>query len=73
VSLAIGVAVGLAALSFILILVLGLVRHLKALTSSLHAFQDEVRPILEEIQHSSDAAQRRMEGLSEGPGGRLRR
>src|SRR5439155_992901 len=43
------------------------------LASSLHRFQDEVRPVLEDIQRSSDTAQRRMQELSERPGDRLRR
>ncbi len=72
-ALAIGLALGLAALAFLLILVLGLVRHLKVLTSSLRRFQDEVQPVLEEIRRQSVKAQERMQGLSEGPGGRLRR
>ena len=72
-ALAIGLALGLAALAFILILLLGLVRHLKVLTASLRRFQDEVRPVLEEIQQQSVTAQERMQGLNEGPGGRLRR
>jgi len=57
----------------VIILVIGLVRHLKVLASSLHRFQDEVRPVLEDIQRSSDTAQRRMQELSERPGDRLRR
>jgi len=73
VALAIALAAGLATLAFLIILVLGLVRHLKVLASSLHRFQDEVRPVLEDIQRSSDTAQRRMQELSERPGDRLRR
>jgi hypothetical protein len=73
VALAIGLALGLAALTFLLVLVLGLVRHLKVLTASLRRFQDEVQPVLEEIQRQSVTAQERMQGLGEGPGGRLRR
>ena len=72
-ALAIGLAVGLAAFAFLLVLVLGLVRHLKVLTASLRRFQDEVQPVLEEIRRQSVKAQERMQGLSEGPGGRLRR
>jgi len=72
VALAIGLALGLAAFAFLLILVLGLVRHLKVLTASLRRFQDEVQPVLEEIQRQSVTAQERMQGLNEGPGGRLR-
>ena len=71
-ALAIGLALGLAAFAFLLILVLGLVRHLKVLTASLRRFQDEVQPVLEEIQRQSVTAQERMQGLNEGPGGRLR-
>jgi len=73
VALAIGLSLGLAAFAFLLILVLGLVRHLKVLTASLRRFQDEVQPVLEEIQRQSVTAQERMQGLNEGPGGRLRR
>ena len=71
-ALAIGLTLGLAAFAFLLILVLGLVRHLKVLTASLRRFQDEVQPVLEEIQRQSVTAQERMQGLNEGPGGRLR-
>jgi hypothetical protein len=73
VALAIGLALGLAAFAFLLILVLGLVRHLKVLTASLRRFQDEVQPVLKEIQRQSVTAQERMQELNEGPGGRLRR
>jgi len=73
VALAIGLAVGLAALTFFLVLVVGLVRHLNVLTASLRRFQHEVQPVLEEIQRQSVTAQERIQGLGEGPGGRLRR
>jgi hypothetical protein len=72
VPFAIAVAAGIATLVFLLVLVLGLVRHLKTLAASLHRFQDEVRPVLEDIQRQSATAERRMQGLGEGPGGRLR-
>ena len=71
-AFAIVLAVGLAAVAFLLILVVGLIRHLKVLSRSLRQFQDEAQPVLLEIQRRSADAQERMRGLPERPGGRLR-
>jgi hypothetical protein len=39
------------------VLVIALIRHMKLLASSLRRFQDEVQPLLEEIQKGSESAQ----------------
>jgi hypothetical protein len=56
-------AVGLASLVFMAILLIALVRQLKLLGSSLRRFQEDVQPLLEEIQESSATAQDRMQRL----------
>jgi hypothetical protein len=56
-------AVGLASLVFMAILLISLVRQLKLLGSSLRRFQEDVQPLLEEIQESSATAQDRMQRL----------
>jgi hypothetical protein len=56
-------AVGLASLAFMAILLIALVRQLKLLGSSLLRFQEDVQPLLEEIQESSATAQDRMQRL----------
>lgn len=72
-AFAIALAVGLATLALILVLAVGLIRHLKLVAASLRTFQEDVEPILQQIQSQSARAQERLEGLTEGPGGRLRR
>jgi len=57
-------AIGLASLALLAILVVALVRHVKLLASSLRRFQDEVQPILEEIQQDSASAQDKMQRMS---------
>jgi len=57
-------AIGLASLALLAILVIALVRHVKLLASSLRRFQDEVQPILEEIQQDSASAQDKMQRMS---------
>jgi hypothetical protein len=56
-------AVGLASLVFMAILLISLVRQLQLLGSSLRRFQEDVQPLLEEIQESSATAQDRMQRL----------
>jgi hypothetical protein len=60
-------------MAFVLILLVGLIRHLKVLTRSLRTFQDEVQPLLAEIQSASTRVQDRLQGFDERAGGRLRR
>ncbi len=57
-------AIGLASLGLLAVLVIALVRHVKLLASSLRRFQDEVQPILEEIQQDSASAQDKMQRMS---------
>lgn len=57
-------AIGLASLGLLAVLIIALVRHVKLLASSLRRFQDEVQPILEEIQQESASAQDRMQRMS---------
>lgn len=71
-ALVIVLAVALGALAVLVVLVLALIRHLKVLALSLQRFQEETRPVLLDIQRGSDAAQGRMQRLSERAGGRLR-
>lgn len=69
--------VGLATLGILGVLLVGLIRHLKLLLASLRRFQDEIQPVLEDIQRGAAEAQDRLERLSERsasekPGARLR-
>jgi hypothetical protein len=54
---AVVLAIGLASLGLLAILAIALVRHLKLLGGSLRRFQEEVQPILDEIQQASVTAQ----------------
>ena len=72
VALAVVLAVGLGAVAVVLVLAVGLFRHLKVLATSLRRFQEDVQPILVEIQRQSATAQDRIQRFSEQPGGRLR-
>jgi len=72
VALVVVLAAGLGALAVLTVLLVGLTRHLKVLAASLRRFQEEVQPILEDIQRQSAIAQDRMQRFSEWPGGRLR-
>jgi len=58
-------AVGLASVGLLAVLLIALVRHLKLLAASLRRFQDEVQPVLEEIQQESVKAQDRMQRMQE--------
>ena len=57
-------AIGLASLGLLAILSIALIRHVKLLASSLRRFQDEVQPILQEIQQGSEKAQDKMQRMS---------
>jgi predicted PurR-regulated permease PerM len=50
-------AIGLASIGLLAVLGIALIRQMKLLTSSLRRFQEEVQPILEEIQEGSKRAQ----------------
>ena len=56
-------AIGLASLGLLAVLAIALVRHVKLLGSSLRRFQEEVQPILEEIQQESVSAQDKMQRM----------
>jgi hypothetical protein len=58
---AVVLAIGLASLGLLAILAIALIRHLKILGGSLRRFQEEVQPILEEIQQESVIAQDKLE------------
>lgn len=58
---AVVLAIGLASLGLLAILAIALIRHLKLLGGSLRRFQEEVQPILEEIQQGSATAQDKLE------------
>ena len=62
------VAVGLASFGLLLVLVVGLTRHVRLLAGSLEQLQKEVQPVLEEIQAGGVKARERMEELSERRG-----
>ena len=70
-ALVVVLAAGLGALAVLTVLLVGLTRHLKVLAASLRRFQEEVQPILEDIQRQSATAQDRVQRFSEWPGGRL--
>jgi len=58
-------AVGLASVGLLAVLLIALVRHLKLLAASLRRFQEEVQPILDEIQEESANAQDKMQRMQE--------
>jgi hypothetical protein len=58
-------AVGLASVGLLAVLLIALIRHMKLLAASLRRFQDEVQPILEEIQAESVSAQDKMQRMQE--------
>ena len=62
------VAVGLTSLGLLLVLVVGLTRHVRLLAGSLARFQEETRPLLEELQAGGVKARERMEELAERRG-----
>jgi predicted PurR-regulated permease PerM len=62
---AVVLAIGLASFGLLAILAIALIRHLKLLASSLRRFQDEVQPLLEQIQRSSENAQDAMQRMQD--------
>jgi uncharacterized protein YoxC len=58
-------AIALASFGILLVLVIGLIRHVKLLGESLSRMQKEIQPILEEIQRGSLEAQDRVDKLAE--------
>jgi len=59
------VAIALASFGILLVLVVGLIRHVKLLGESLARMQKEIQPVLEEIQRGSSEAQTRIDRLAE--------
>jgi hypothetical protein len=53
-------AVGAATATVLLVLVVALLRHLRALAASLQALQEDLVPVLADIQRGSEEAQRTM-------------
>jgi hypothetical protein len=66
------VAVGAATATVVLILVVAVLRHLRGLASSLQALQEDLVPVLTDIQRGAEQA-RRTVALMEGRAGALRR
>jgi predicted PurR-regulated permease PerM len=58
-------AIGLASMGLLAVFVLALIRHVKLLASSLRRFQDEVQPILEDIQQQSATAQDKVQRMQD--------
>ena len=55
--------VGLSTLLVLVALILGLVRQVKLLASALAEFQNEVRPVLEQMREDAERVQERAERL----------
>jgi hypothetical protein len=70
VLLAVIVAIALAGLGILLVLAIGLFRHMKLLAGSLTSLQKELQPLLEEIQAGSMEAQQHAGSLSDRRRGR---
>jgi hypothetical protein len=51
-------------LGVMVVLAVGLVRHLKLLSASAGAFRDHIRPVLEDITAGAAAAQERLDRMS---------
>lgn len=66
------VAIAAAALAFLVVLMVSLVRHLKLLTGSLKAFSEGVRPLVDEIRSDGERAQERLQTMADR-GAELRR
>jgi predicted PurR-regulated permease PerM len=58
--------IGLASIGLLAVLGITLIRQMKLLTSSLRRFQEEVQPILEEIQEGSMRAKDRVHRMQAG-------
>ena len=63
--LAVTAAIALAGLGILLVLAIGLFRHMKLLAGSLARLQEELQPLLEEIEAGSKVAQQRSGSLSD--------
>jgi predicted PurR-regulated permease PerM len=59
-------AIGLASIGLLAVLGITLIRQMKLLTASLRRFQEEVQPILEEIQEGSMRSQDRVHRMQAG-------
>jgi hypothetical protein len=66
------VAVGTATAAVLLVLVVGLLRHLRELATALQRLQADLAPLLEDIQRGSEEAQRKVGDL-QGRAAALRR
>jgi hypothetical protein len=62
---AVVVALGTASTVLLLAVVVALIRHIKLLSRALEAFQEQVRPMLNDIRRGSEQAQDRLQGLSQ--------
>jgi predicted PurR-regulated permease PerM len=61
VAFAVILTVGLLTIALFAVLILSLIRHVKLLATSLRQFQDEIQPVLLEIQGESERARTRAE------------
>jgi hypothetical protein len=59
------VTVGVATAAVLIALLMALMRHLRGLAASLKELQEDLLPVLEEIQRGSEEAQSRMVRLEE--------
>jgi hypothetical protein len=59
-------SIGLAATGILVVLLIALIRHLKLLSGSLRRFQEEVRPLLQDLSAGSARASRRLSELQGG-------
>jgi uncharacterized protein YoxC len=59
------VAIALASFGILLVLVIGLIRHVKLLGESLGRMQKEMQPMLEEIRRGSSETQDRIDKLAQ--------
>ena len=71
------VALGGVSTGLLLVLLVALIRHVRVLTRALQAFQEQIRPKLEDVARGSMQARERLERLSEqglrdGPDARIR-
>jgi 1-aminocyclopropane-1-carboxylate deaminase/D-cysteine desulfhydrase-like pyridoxal-dependent ACC family enzyme len=58
------VALGTASTALLLVLVVALLRHVKVLSAALKSFQEQLRPVVEDVRRSSMRASDRLQGLS---------
>jgi hypothetical protein len=57
-------AIGAATFAILLVLLAGLIRNVRALAATLRRFEQEVRPLLEEIRAGSARAEERSDALA---------